>query len=245
MLRHGQSAWNQANQFTGWNDVDLTGQGIEESHRAGQFLRETQSEFDLAFTSLLKRAIHTLWIVLDEMDRAWLPVVKDWRLNERHYGALQGLNKAEIAREFGPDQVFRWRRSYDVRPPLLAVDDPRQPRFDPRYAGIDPALLPGGESLKDTLGRVMPCWGQLIEPALRQGKRVLVVAHGNSLRALVTYLDRIPEEEVPRLNIPTGIPLAYALKEDGTPLSRAYLGDPDVIRQALAAAEKAAQVKAK
>lgn len=243
LLRHGQSAWNQANQFTGWIDVDLTSQGVNEARRAGQFLRDSGVNFDLACTSLLKRAIRTLWIVLDEMDQAWLPVEKDWRLNERHYGALQGLNKAEIADQFGSEQVFLWRRSYSVRPPQLEFDDPRHPRFDQRYAQIDPGLLPCGESLEDTLERVVRYWQDSLLPDLQMGKRLLVVAHGNSLRALVKHLDHISVEDVPRLNIPTGIPIAYEIDKNGLSLRRSYVGDLFVVRAAVEAAEKAAQVK--
>jgi 2,3-bisphosphoglycerate-dependent phosphoglycerate mutase len=243
LLRHGQSAWNQANQFTGWTDVDLTGQGIVEAHRAGRFLREAGVVFDVAYTSLLKRSIRTLWLVLDEIDLMWVPVEMDWRLNERHYGALQGLNKGEIADRYGTQQVFLWRRSFTVRPPALDADDPRHPQFDARYSQIDPLLLPATESLKDTFDRVMACWEQDILPCVRQGKRVLVVAHGNSLRALIKHLDSIPDEDVAQLNIPTAIPIVYELDEGGLAVRRSYLGDPAVVRAAVENAEKAAQVK--
>jgi 2,3-bisphosphoglycerate-dependent phosphoglycerate mutase len=243
LLRHGQSAWNQANTFTGWMDVDLTSHGVREARQAGRFLREAGLTFDLAYTSLLKRAIRTLWITLEELDQTWLPVIKDWRLNERHYGALQGLNKAEMVDRYGREQVFQWRRSYTVRPPMLDPSDPRHPAHDPRYRGIDPALLPAGESLEDTLRRVLPCWENEILPRLRAGRQVLVVAHGNSLRALVKYLDGIPDEDVAGLSIPTGIPIRYALDENARPVSREYLGNAETVRMAVESAKKAAQVK--
>jgi 2,3-bisphosphoglycerate-dependent phosphoglycerate mutase len=242
LLRHGQSAWNQANTFTGWMDVDLTAHGVHEARQAGKFLREAGLSFDLAYTSLLKRAIRSLWIALEELDQAWLPVIKDWRLNERHYGALQGLNKSEMAGRYGREQVFQWRRSYTVRPPALDPADPRHPSRDPRYQGIDPSRLPAGESLQDTLRRVLPCWEEEILPRLREGKRVLVVAHGNSLRALVKYLDAIPDEEVNALSIPTGIPIRYELDEEMRPVGRAYIGDAETVKAAVEAARKAAQV---
>ncbi|HEX9018802.1 MAG TPA: 2,3-diphosphoglycerate-dependent phosphoglycerate mutase [Anaerolineaceae bacterium] len=243
LLRHGQSEWNQDNRFTGWIDVDLTLRGRKEARQAGRFLHDAGISFDVACTSLLRRAIRTLWIALDELDQMWLPVQKDWRLNERHYGALQGLDKAAIADQYGKDQVFQWRRSYAIPPPPLAFDDPFHPRFDPRYADIDPVVLPSTESLENTLQRVLPCWQQSILPQLRQGRRILVVAHGNSLRALVKYLDDIPDQNVPELNIPTGIPIVYDLDENQNPLQRYYLGDPDVVRAATEAAAKAAVVK--
>lgn len=242
LLRHGQSAWNQANQFTGWMDVDLTHQGVMDARRAGRFLREAGLEFDLACTSLLNRAIRSLWLALEEMDRTWLPVEKDWRLNERHYGALQGLNKAEIAREYGAKQVFEWRRSYEVRPPQLDAQDPRHPRFDPRYAGIDPALLPVGESLEDTFRRVLGYWEQALLPHLRQGKHVLVVAHGNSLRALIKHLDQLEDHAVAGLNVPTAIPIAYQIGENGLASQRSYIGDPVAVQSAVEVAEKAARI---
>jgi 2,3-bisphosphoglycerate-dependent phosphoglycerate mutase len=243
LLRHGQSEWNSENRFTGWVDVDLTAQGIEEARQAGQFLREAGFAFDFAFTSLQKRAIRTLWIVLDELDEMWLPVEKTWRLNERHYGALEGLNKAEMVDRYGKEQVFLWRRSYTVQPPPIPSDDPRHPRFDPRYAAVDPRELPETESLADTLRRVLPCWQNEILPCLRNGERVLVVAHGNSLRALVKYLDGIEDRDVPGLSIPTGIPMVYELDEKMAPVRRAYLGDPRIVHKATEAAEKAAQVR--
>jgi 2,3-bisphosphoglycerate-dependent phosphoglycerate mutase len=211
LLRHGESEWNRDNRFTGWTDVDLSERGIQEAHRAGQLLREGDFAFDVAYTSVLKRAIRTLWLVLDNLDLLWLPVRRSWRLNERHYGALQGLNKLETAGKFGAEEVILWRRSYSVRPPALALDDKRHPRFDPRYADLRPDELPATESLKDTLERVLPYWHEVIAPELARGQRVLVAAHGNSLRALVKYLDGISDEEIPALNIPTGVPLVYEL----------------------------------
>jgi len=243
LLRHGQSAWNQANQFTGWIDDDLTDQGIYEARRAGEFLHQAEFYFDIAYTSMLKRAIRTLWIVLEEIDQLWLPSVKDWRFNERHYGVLQGLNKTQTADLYGKEQVFQWRRSYNIRPPALAFDDPRHPHFDPRYATVDPRELPVGESLQDTLERVLVVWQEKVLPDLRLGKRVLVVAHGNSLRALVKHLDQISEQEIPGVNNPTGIPLHYDLDEFANPIRRTYLGDRAVIQAALDDAARAAQVR--
>jgi 2,3-bisphosphoglycerate-dependent phosphoglycerate mutase len=242
LLRHGQSAWNQANQFTGWMDIDLTSQGAGDARRAGRFLREAGLEFDQAHTSLLTRAIRSLWLALDEMDRAWLPVAKDWRLNERHYGALQGLNKAEIAQQYGLEQVYLWRRSFGVRPPQLDWHDPRHPRFDRRYASIDSRLLPSGESLYDTYERVLQYWAYALLPQLQRGKRLLVVAHGNTLRALIKHLDQISDESVPELNVPTAIPIAYQIDLSGAVTSRAYIGDAEVIRHAVETAKKAARV---
>jgi 2,3-bisphosphoglycerate-dependent phosphoglycerate mutase len=243
LLRHGQSDWNHENRFTGWTDVDLTSRGVEEARRAGRYLRESGYTFEVAYTSMLKRAIRTLGIVLEEMDQLWLPVIKTWRLNERHYGALQGLNKAETADRFGKEQVFQWRRSFSTRPPALDENDPRHPRHDPRYVGLDPQLLPATESLEDALLRVLPCWQDEILPRLRGGERVLVAAHGNSLRALVKYLDDVPDEKVHDLSIPTGIPVVYELDETLHPASRSYLGDPGVVEEAVAAASSAAQVR--
>ena len=240
LCRHGQSDWNLKNLFTGWKDVDLTEQGIGEAVDAGKLLSEMGYEFDIAFTSVLKRAIRTLWLMLDEMDQMWIPVVRDWRLNERHYGALQGLNKAETAAKYGDEQVHIWRRSYDIPPPELEPSDERHPAHDPRYAGID--NLPSTESLAITLERVRPCWEELIAPELRAGKDVLIAAHGNSLRALVKMLDEVSDEEITGFNIPTGIPLAYELDDDLKPLSRAFLGDPEAVAKAAAAV--AAQGKA-
>lgn len=211
LLRHGESEWNRDNRFTGWTDVDLSERGIQEAHRAADLVRGAGFTFDVAHTSVLKRAIRTLWIVLDDLDVLWLPVCRSWRLNERHYGALQGLNKQEMAKEFGDEQVMLWRRSYAVRPPDLAQDDERHPRFDPRYAHLKPEELPAAESLQDTLERVLPYWHTSIAPGLARGQKVVVAAHGNSLRALVKHLDGIPDAEIPGLNIPTGVPLVYEL----------------------------------
>jgi 2,3-bisphosphoglycerate-dependent phosphoglycerate mutase len=233
LCRHGQSDWNLKNLFTGWTDVDLTEQGRREAVDAGRCLRELGYEFDIAFTSVLKRAIRTLWLMQDELDRMWIPVVRDWRLNERHYGALQGLNKAETAAKYGDEQVHVWRRSYATAPPPLQPDDERHPRHDPRYAGID--NLPATESLATTLERVEPCWNELIAPELRRGKDVLIAAHGNSLRALVKMLDGVSDEDITGFNIPTGIPLAYELGDRLEPVSREFLGDPEAVAAATAA----------
>jgi 2,3-bisphosphoglycerate-dependent phosphoglycerate mutase len=243
LLRHGESSWNKENRFTGWTDVDLSEKGIAEAHEGGKLLREGGYVFDLAHTSVLKRAIRTLWIALDEMDQMWIPVYRTWRLNERHYGALQGLNKAETAQKFGPEQVHLWRRSYDVPPPALTPDDPRYPGHDPRYASLTPAELPLTECLKDTVERFLPYWHTTIVPDLRAGKRVLIAAHGNSLRALVKYLDNIPDEEIVELNIPTGIPLVYELDDDLRPIRHYYLGDPEAAAKAAAAVAAQAQRK--
>jgi 2,3-bisphosphoglycerate-dependent phosphoglycerate mutase len=240
LCRHGQSDWNLKNLFTGWKDVDLTEKGIQEAVDAGRLLTDMGYEFDIAFTSVLKRAIRTLWLMLDEMDRMWIPVVRDWRLNERHYGALQGLNKAETAAKYGDEQVHIWRRSYDIPPPELEITDERHPSHDARYGGI--GNLPGTESLALTLDRVLPSWEDTIAPELRAGKDVLIAAHGNSLRALVKMLDKVSDEEITGFNIPTGIPLAYELDDDLNPVSREFLGDPDAIAKAAAAV--AAQGKA-
>ncbi len=243
LIRHGESAWNKENRFTGWTDVDLTEKGVAEAHQAGVLLREGGYEFDIAYTSVLKRAIRTLWIALDELDRMWIPVVNSWRLNERHYGALQGLNKAETAAEYGEEQVKLWRRSYDVPPPPLDPSDPRFPGFEERYRDLAPDELPRSEALKDTVARFLPYWHGTIAPTLRSGARVLIAAHGNSLRALVKYLDGISDEEIVGLNIPTGIPLVYELDESLKPIRHYYLGDPEEIRKAQEAV--AAQGKAK
>jgi 2,3-bisphosphoglycerate-dependent phosphoglycerate mutase len=232
LLRHGESTWNLENRFTGWTDVDLTPRGVEEAHRAGQLLREGGYTFDLAYTSLLKRAVRTLWIALEELDRVWIPVHKSWRLNERHYGGLQGLNKAETAQKFGDEQVLVWRRSYADPPPPLSRDDERHPARDPRYADVPPQDLPLTESLKDTVARFLPYWEETIVPQVRAGRRVVIAAHGNSLRALVKHLDGLSEEEIVGLNIPTGIPLVYELDDALKPLRRFYLGDPDAARRA-------------
>jgi 2,3-bisphosphoglycerate-dependent phosphoglycerate mutase len=232
LLRHGQSDWNLKNLFTGWTDVDLTPQGRKEAAEAARLIAAEGLDFDLAFTSVLKRAIRTLWIVMDGMDRMWVPVERAWELNERHYGALQGLDKAETVRRHGEAQVLTWRRSYDIPPPALEPDDERHPRFDPRYAGIDPARLPATESLKDTLARVQPYWEAHIAPAVKAGQRVIIAAHGNSLRALVKMLDGLSEAEVLKLNIPTGIPLVYELDEKLKPTGSRYLGDPEAARRA-------------
>jgi 2,3-bisphosphoglycerate-dependent phosphoglycerate mutase len=233
LVRHGQSTWNLENLFTGWTDVDLTAQGREEARAAGQLMREQGFEFSQAHTSVLKRAIRTLWILIDEMDRMWIPVERDWRLNERHYGALQGLDKAETTSKYGAEQVKVWRRSYDIPPPPLGADDPRHPRFDARYAGIDPARLPATESLKDTLARVEPWWRERLASALVAGGDVLVVAHGNSLRALVKMLDGMSDAEIVEFNIPTGVPILYELDEKlRTTAPRRFLGDAAAIEAA-------------
>ena len=242
LLRHGESTWNKENRFTGWTDVDLSDRGREEAAAAGRLLKEGGYTFDLAFTSVLKRAIRTLWIAMDALDLLWIPVTKDWRLNERHYGALQGLNKAETAARHGDAQIKIWRRSYDIPPPPLTPGDERHPSRDPRYAALDPLKLPLTESLKDTVDRFLPCWYESIAPALRSGKRVIIAAHGNSLRALVKYLDNVSESEIVELNIPTGIPLVYELQDDLTPIRHYYLGDPAA---AAAAARVAAQTSQK
>src|SRR5262245_22066304 len=240
LLRHGESDWNRENRFTGWTDVDLSPKGIEEARAAGRSLKSGGYRFDLAFTSVLKRAIRTLWIALDELDQMWLPVTKDWRLNERHYGNLQGLNKAEMAAKFGEKQVLVWRRSYDVPPDPLPASDPRSEAKEPRYAGIE---VPATECLKDTVARVVPYWQSTIAPAIRSGGRVLVAAHGNSLRALVKHLDDISDADIIPLNIPTGIPLVYELDAKLKPIRHDYLGDPAEIEKRIAAV--AAQGKAK
>ncbi|MFZ5909491.1 MAG: 2,3-diphosphoglycerate-dependent phosphoglycerate mutase [Chloroflexota bacterium] len=239
LVRHGQSTWNLENRFTGWTDVGLTEQGLAEAHEAGRLLREGGYAFDVAYTSVLKRAIKTLWIMLEEMGLEWIPVVRAWQLNERHYGNLQGLNKAEMAEKFGEAQVKLWRRSYDVPPPPLELTDQRHPTFDPRYASLTPEQLPATESLKITLERVLPYWHSTLAPAIKSGQKVLVAAHGNSLRAMVKYLDDIPDDVITELNIPTGIPLVYELDEDLKPIQHYYLGDPDeVARKAAAVANQ-------
>jgi len=231
LLRHGESLWNKENRFTGWTDVDLTDGGIQEAHSAGKILKDSGYHFDIAFTSVLKRAIRTLWIVLDEMDLMWIPVQNSWRLNERHYGALQGFNKAETAQKYGDEQVTLWRRSADVRPPALDKDDPRYPGHDPRYANLKASELPLTENLIDTINRVIPYWNSTIAPTIRSGKKIIVVAHGNSLRGLVKYLDNLSNEEVIALNIPTGIPLVYELDDNLKPIKHYYLGNQEEIEQ--------------
>jgi len=241
LLRHGESDWNRENRFTGWTDVDLSQKGVEEARAAGRLLKSGGYAFDLAFTSVLKRAIRTLWLALDELDRMWLPEVKDWRLNERHYGALQGLSKSEMAAKFGEQQVLVWRRSYDTPPPALAPEDPRSEARDPRYAGI---AVPRTECLKDTVARVVPYWEQAIAPQVRAGKRVLVAAHGNSLRALVKHLDAVSDAAIVDLNIPTGIPLVYELDDNLKPRRRYYLGDAEEVAKRIAAVSAQGKVKA-
>lgn len=241
LVRHGQSVWNLENRFTGWTDIDLAARGCTEASQAADLLKAEGLRFDLAFTSVLKRAIRTLWIMLDAMDLMWIPVERSWRLNERHYGALQGLNKSETVEKHGAEQVQLWRRSYDLPPPPLAHDDPRHPRFDPRYVALQPQQLPATESLKDTLTRVAPYWDSRIAAELRAGRDVLVVAHGNSLRALVKMLDGMPDDEVVGLNIPTGVPIVYELDDRLVPVKpRRFLGDPEAIRAAAAAVARQA-----
>lgn len=232
LLRHGESVWNRENRFTGWTDVGLSEKGVDEASRAGRTLKEEGFVFDVAYTSVLKRAIKTLWIALEEMDLMWIPEYRHWRLNERHYGALQGLNKAETAERHGMEQVMIWRRSYDIPPPALTADDERFPGSDPRYASLSPEELPLTESLKDTVARFLPYWHETIAPAVLEGKRVLITAHGNSLRALVKYLDLVSDAEIVNLNIPTGIPLVYELTDNLTPIRSYYLGDPEEVARA-------------
>jgi len=235
LIRHGESTWNLDNRFTGWTDVDLTPTGVEQAKNAGRLLKAEGYEFDLAYTSVLKRAIHTLWHAMDEMDRQWLPVTNSWRLNERHYGALQGLNKAETAKKFGDEQVLVWRRSYDTPPPSLEASDPRCERGDRRYETLAPGEVPLTECLKDTVARVLPFWNESMAPAIKAGKRVLVAAHGNSIRALVKYLDGIADADIVGLNIPNGIPLVYELDADLKPIRSYYLGDAEAAAKAAAA----------
>ncbi len=243
LIRHGESTWNQENRFTGWTDVDLTDQGREEARQAGRLLKGQGFRFDVAYVSVLKRAIRTLWTVLDEMDLMWLPVHNSWRLNERHYGALQGLNKSETAAQFGEDQVKIWRRSYDIPPPPLETSDLRFPGNDPRYADMSPHELPKTECLKDTVARFLPYWHQTLAPAVKSGKKVLVVAHGNSIRAIVKYLDNVSDDDIIGINIPTGVPLVYELDADLKPLKHYYLGNAEAIAKAMHAV--ASQGKAK
>jgi 2,3-bisphosphoglycerate-dependent phosphoglycerate mutase len=242
LLRHGESTWNKENRFTGWTDVGLSDKGVQEALEAGRLLLKDGYVFDVAVTSVLKRAIKTLWIVLEEMDLMWIPVYYTWRFNERHYGALQGLNKLEMVDRFGAEQVHLWRRSYDVRPPALTPDDERYPGRDPRYASLKKEDVPFTECLKDTVARALPYWHETLGPMVREGKRVIVSSHGNSLRALVKYLDNIPDEEIVGLNIPTGIPLVYELNDDLTPIRHYYLGDPEAVaRAAKAVADQTAK----
>jgi len=243
LLRHGESVWNKENRFTGWTDVPLSDKGIQEAKEAGRLLREAGYTFDIAYTSVLKRAIKTLWIVMEEMDLMWIPVVRSWRLNERHYGALQGLNKAETAKEHGEEKVNIWRRSYDVRPPALAPDDPRHPCNDPKYANLNPGDLPATECLKDTIERFLPYAQENIAPVVRAGQRVLIAAHGNTLRALVKYADRLSDEEIMKVNIPTGIPLVYELSDDMKPLRSYYLGDQESVKKAAEAVAEQSKAK--
>jgi 2,3-bisphosphoglycerate-dependent phosphoglycerate mutase len=243
LLRHGESEWNRENRFTGWTDVDLSAKGLEEAHSAGRTLRDKGFTFDLAYTSVLKRAIRTLWITLDEMDLMYLPVVHSWRLNERHYGALQGLNKAETARQYGEEQVHVWRRSYDIPPPELSVDDPRYPGIDPRYQDLTPDETPRTESLKLTLERVLPFWNETIAPAVKAGRKLLIAAHGNSLRALVKHLDGMTDEAIIELNIPTGIPLVYELDANLKPIRHDYLADDTSVAAAMNAVANQGKAK--
>jgi 2,3-bisphosphoglycerate-dependent phosphoglycerate mutase len=235
LIRHGESTWNLENRFTGWTDVPLTGTGVEQAQQAGRLLREAGYDFDLAYTSVLKRAIWTLWHCLEEMDRTWLPVLKHWRLNERHYGALQGLNKADMAKQYGDEQVLIWRRSYDTPPPALDADDPRGQRHDRRYDKLEPTDIPLTECLKDTVARVLPFWNESIAPAITSGKRLVISAHGNSIRALVKYLDNISDQDIVGLNIPNGIPLVYELDAELKPIRSYYLGDAEAAAKAAAA----------
>jgi 2,3-bisphosphoglycerate-dependent phosphoglycerate mutase len=244
LLRHGESDWNRENRFTGWTDVDLSAAGVKEARSAGELMRAEGLRFDLAYTSVLKRAIRTLWLALDVMDLMWIPVEKSWRLNERHYGALQGLNKAETAAKFGDAQVLTWRRSYDTPPPALEAGDPRHAAADPRYAGLAPGELPLTECLKDTVARVLPYWNSALAPSIRAGRRVLIAAHGNSMRALVKYLDGISDAEIVGLNIPTGIPLVYELDASLKPLRHRYLGNAEEVAQRIAAVSAQGKAKA-
>ncbi|OQA06677.1 MAG: 2,3-bisphosphoglycerate-dependent phosphoglycerate mutase [bacterium ADurb.Bin374] len=243
LLRHGESTWNKENRFTGWTDVDLSEKGIEEAHKAGRILKEKGFTFDLAYTSVLKRAIRTLWITLDEMDLMWIPVHRSWRLNERHYGALQGLNKSETAAKYGDKQVLIWRRSYDTMPPALEPTDERFPGHDPRYRGLAKADLPLTESLKETVARFLPYWSETIAPVIKSGQKVLIAAHGNSLRALVKHLDNVSEAEITELNIPTGMPLVYELDAQLKPIKHYYIGDPAEVAKAMEAVANQGKAK--
>ncbi|MBI5471548.1 MAG: 2,3-diphosphoglycerate-dependent phosphoglycerate mutase [Ignavibacteriae bacterium] len=245
LVRHGESTWNKENRFTGWTDVDLSEKGKEEARAAGKVLKEKGFVFDVAFTSVLKRAIRTLWFTLDELDLMWIPVYNSWRLNERHYGALQGLNKSEMAEKYGESQVKIWRRSYDTQPPALEKTDPRFPGFDPRYKDLKSNEVPATECLKDTVARFLPYWHETIAPTIKSGKRVIIAAHGNSLRALVKYLDNISEADITELNIPTGLPLVYELDENLKPLKSYYLGDPEAVKKAMEAVAAQGKTKAK
>jgi 2,3-bisphosphoglycerate-dependent phosphoglycerate mutase len=242
LLRHGESLWNKENRFTGWTDVDLTDKGLQEAHQAGQILKKEGYVFDAAYTSVLKRAIRTLWVVMDEMDLMWIPVFRNWRLNERHYGALQGLNKAETAAKYGEEQVFIWRRSYDIQPPALSPTDSRFPGFDARYKDLGKNDLPLTESLKDTIMRFMPFWNDCLAMELKADRRIIIAAHGNSLRALIKYLDNVPDTEIVGLNIPTGVPLVYELDAGLKPLNHYYLGDQDQIERAVESVVKQGKV---
>lgn len=243
LIRHGESAWNKENRFTGWTDVDLTDKGREEAREAGRLMKAEGFSFDIAYVSVLRRALTTLWLALDEMDELWIPVEKSWRLNERHYGALQGLNKAETAAKFGDDQVLVWRRSYDIPPPVLEKSDERWPGHDPRYKNIPEAELPVTECLKDTVARFLPLWHETIAPVVRSGQKVIIAAHGNSLRALVKYLDNVSDEEIISLNIPTGVPLVYELDDDLKPIRHYYLGDQSAIEAAMQAVANQGKAK--
>lgn len=243
LLRHGESTWNKENRFTGWTDVDLSEKGMSEANKAGEVLKKEGFVFDVAYTSVLKRAIRTLWITLDKMDLMWIPVNNSWRLNERHYGALQGLNKSEMAVKFSEEQVLIWRRSYDTPPPKLEKNDPRSPRNDPRYKDLTDKEIPLTECLKDTVARFLPYWHETIAPTVKSGKRVIIAAHGNSLRALVKYLDNISDEKIVSLNIPTGLPLVYELDDNLKPLKSYYLGDPEEVRKAMEAVANQGKAK--
>mgnify|MGYP002523667835 FL=1 len=243
LIRHGESEWNKLNLFTGWTDVELSEKGVEEAKNGGKLLKEGGYTFDVCYTSFLKRAIHTAWHVLDGVDEDYIPVIKDWHLNERHYGALQGLNKAETAAKYGAEQVHQWRRSFDIAPPELEADDPRNPANQVQYKGIDPKVLPLHESLKDTIARVVPYYNEVIVPEIKAGKKVLIAAHGNSLRALVKYLDNISDEDIAGLNIPTGVPLVYELDEDLKPIKHYYLGDQEKIAAKINAVKNQDSVK--
>ncbi|MDO9087910.1 MAG: 2,3-diphosphoglycerate-dependent phosphoglycerate mutase [Anaerolineaceae bacterium] len=243
LIRHGESEWNKLNLFTGWTDVDLTEKGIDEAKTGGKLLKTEGFTFDIAYTSVLKRAIRTLWIVQDEMNLMWIPVIRDWRLNERHYGALQGLNKAETAAKYGEDQVKIWRRSYDIQPPALEASDSRFPGHDPRYADLSEKELPLTECLKDTVARFLPLWNDVVAPQVKEGKKIVIVAHGNSLRALVKHLDNVSEDEIVSLNIPTGVPLVYELDENLKPITHYYLGDQEAIQKAMDAVANQGKAK--